>query len=64
MLAAYKSRLELLLAALRQNSNIIFYYKGIKCIFLKEGVVILLYIVIGNKMRFSIVGKLLDFLFL
>jgi hypothetical protein len=32
--------------------------------FLKEGVVTLLYIVIGNKMRFTIVDKLLNFLFL
>jgi hypothetical protein len=32
--------------------------------FLKEGVITLPYIVIGNKMRFTIVNKLLNFLFL
>ncbi|PVH90985.1 hypothetical protein DM02DRAFT_546712, partial [Periconia macrospinosa] len=64
ILTAYKSRLELLLAALRQDSNIMFCYKGIKRIFLKKGVVTLPHIVIRNKMRFSTVDKLLDFLFL
>ena len=64
MLAAYKRRLELLLAALKQDSNIAFSYQGIRRIFLKRGVASLLHIVIGNKMRFSIVKKLLDFLFL
>lgn len=64
MLAAYKSHLELSPAALRQDSTIMFYYKGMKRIFLKEGVVALPHIVIGNKIRFSIVGKLLDYLFL
>ncbi|KAF1964088.1 hypothetical protein BU23DRAFT_585749 [Bimuria novae-zelandiae CBS 107.79] len=47
------SRLELSLAALRQDGNITFYYKGIKRMFLEEGVVTPPYIVTGNKMRFS-----------
>ena len=64
MLAAYKRRLELLLAALKQNSNIAFSYQGIRRMFLKGGVASLLHIITGNKIRFSTVKKLLDFLFL
>ena len=64
MLAAHKSRPELSPAALRQNGDMTFCYKGMKCMFLEEGVVAPPHIVTGNKMRFSTVGKLLDFLFL
>ena len=64
MLAAHKRRPELSPAALTQDGNIAFSYQGMRRMFLKGGVASLLYIVIGNKMRFSIVEKLLDFLFL
>ncbi|PVH92677.1 hypothetical protein DM02DRAFT_619785 [Periconia macrospinosa] len=64
ILAAHKSRPELSPAALRQDGNMRFCYKGMKRMFLDEGVVTPPHIVTGNKMRFSTVDKLLDFLFL
>ena len=64
MLAAHKSRPELSPAALKQDGNMTFCYKGMKRMFLDEGMVAPPHIVTGNKMRFSTVDKLLDFLFL
>ncbi|KAF1977975.1 hypothetical protein BU23DRAFT_564818 [Bimuria novae-zelandiae CBS 107.79] len=60
MLAAYKSRLELLGATLRQDSNVAFYYKGIKYMFLNKGVARPLYMVTGNKIRFLIITIFAD----
>lgn len=64
MLAAHKSHPKLSPAALKQEGNIAFYYRSIRRMFLKEGVVTPPHIVTGNKMRFATVDKLLDFLFL
>ncbi|KAL5370878.1 hypothetical protein DPSP01_014620 [Paraphaeosphaeria sporulosa] len=64
MLAAHKSRPELSAGALKQDGNMAFCYRGMKRTFIDEGVVAPPHIVTGNKIRFSAVGKLLDFLFL
>ena len=64
MLAAHKSHPEMSPAALKQDGNMTFCYRGMKHMFLQEGVVTPPHIVTGNKMRFATVNKLLDFLFL
>ncbi|KAF7441634.1 hypothetical protein A1F99_140680 [Pyrenophora tritici-repentis] len=64
MLAAHKRRPELSAAALKQDGNVAFCYKGMKRMFTDEGVVAPPHIVTGNKMRFSKLDQLLDFLFL
>ena len=64
MLAAHKRRPELSPAALKQDGNIAFSYQGMRRMFLEGGVASPPHIVTGNKMRFSTVEKLLDFLFL
>ena len=63
-LAVYKIYLELLEAAIAQNSYILFYYCSIYRIFLRDGVRALLYIVTSNQMRIITIAKLLDLLFL
>ena len=64
MLAAHKSRPELSADALKQDGNMTFCYKRMRRMFLDQGVVAPPHIVTGNKMRFSAVDKLLNFLFL
>ena len=64
VLAVYKTHLELLEAAIAQNSYILFYYCSIYRIFLRDGVRALLYIVTSNQMRIITIAKLLDSLFL
>ena len=63
VLAVYKTHLELLEAAIAQNSYILFYYCSIYRIFLRDGVRALLYIVTSNQMRIITIAKLLDLLF-
>ena len=63
-LAAYKIYLELLEAAIAQNSNILFYYYSMHRMFLRDGVRALLYIVTSNQIRIITIAKLLDLLFL
>ncbi|KAK7178210.1 hypothetical protein PSPO01_15744 [Paraphaeosphaeria sporulosa] len=64
MLAAHKSCPELSAAALEQDGSVAFCYSGMKRMFIDEGLVAPPHIVTGNKMRFSAVDKLLEFLFL
>ena len=63
-LAVYKTYLELLEAAIAQNSNILFYYYSIHRMFLRDGVRALPHIVTSNQMRIITIAKLLDLLFL
>ena len=64
VLVVYKTHLELLEAAIAQNSNILFYYYSMHRMFLRDGVRALLYIVTSNQMRIITIAKLLDLLFL
>jgi hypothetical protein len=64
MLAVHKRSPELLLQALEQKGNVAYCYRGMKGMFLVDGVVCPLHLVTGNKMRFERVAQLLDFLFL
>ena len=63
-LAVYKTHLELSEAAIVQNSNILFCYRSMHRMFLRDGVRALLHIVTSNQMRITTVAKLLDLLFL
>ena len=64
MLAAHKRNAELSPLALQQEINVAYCYRGMKDMFLVNGVVSPPHIVMGNKMRFEKMGDLLDFLFL
>jgi len=64
MQAAHKRTQELSPIALTCNSNVSYCYKGMKDLFLVNGVVSPPHLVTGNKMRFETVGHLLNFLFL
>ena len=64
MLVSHKSHQELAPAALQQDSDITFCYRSMSRMFIEDGVITPPHIVTGNKMRFTTVDKLLDFLFL
>lgn len=64
MLAAHKRHPELSPHALEQDSNVAYCYRGMKDMFVVDGVISPPHIVTGNKMRFEKMGDLLDFLFL
>lgn len=64
MLAAHKRHPELSPAALERDGHIRFCHRGMRDMFLVDGIVGPPHFVTGNKMRFSKVGELLDFLFL
>ena len=64
VLVVYKTYLELLEAAIAQNSNILFCYYSMYRMFLRDGVRALLYIVTSNQIRIITIAKLLDLLFL
>lgn len=64
MLAAHKTHPELSEAALAQNGNIPFCYRGMHKMFLEDGVRAPPHIATGNHIRITTVRKLLDFLFL
>lgn len=64
MLAAHKTHPQLSQAAMAQNGNIPFCYRGMHSMFLEDGVRAPPHIVTGNQMRFKRVDKLLNFLFL
>ena len=63
ILAVYKLHLELLLAMLKINSCIKYSYQSIEKLFLKKGIITLLYIITGNQIYITIISKLLDILF-